>query len=184
MSIAHFAPLLLAAITLGSLGACAAAPATAPAAPPVATTAAAPVGYQLQAIRAVGKHKGDYLPAHNVRLELDGRTVGTFESATGAEAALAHFEHGPEVVEYKDGNDAITHKHVGKPKYGDIVLRRVSSYDPLMLDLKGDGAARKSGSVIYLDRAGAEVLRFAFVGHVTIVERSDLEVSIAVEAIK
>ena len=108
------------------------------------------------AIRAVGKHKGDYLPAHNFKIEIDGVISGGFKEVTGLESEI-------EVIEFKDGDDAITHKRV---KYGNIVLKRgVMTEDELREWYKKELAGttdRKSGSVIYLDRAGQEVLRYNF----------------------
>lgn len=112
------------------------------------------------AIRAVGKHKGDYLPAHNFKLEIDGVIQGGFKSVGGLESET-------EVVEFRDGDDPITHKRAGKVKYGNIVLKRgvTDGGDELREWYKKVLAGttdRKSGSIIYLDRAGQEVLRYNF----------------------
>lgn len=116
---------------------------------PVATTA----------IRAVGKHKGDYLPAHNWKIEIDGVIVGGFKEVSGLESEV-------EVIEFKDGDDSLTHKRPGKAKYKNIVLKQgFIADDHLDAWFKAEGEApteRKSGSVIYLDREGQEVLRYTF----------------------
>ncbi len=113
----------------------------------------------LAAIRAVGKHKGDYLPAHNFKLEIDGVISGGFKEVTGLESEI-------EVIEFKDGDDPITHKRAGKAKYKNITLKRgLLNDDRIYVETLGAPsapAARKSGSVILLDRAGQEVLRYPF----------------------
>lgn len=87
----------------------------------------------------------DVLPAHQFKLEIDGVIVGGFKEA------------------YKDGDDPITHKRPGKAKYKNIVLKRGFVADPALLDwykaVLAGKTERKSGSIIYLDREGNEVLR-------------------------
>jgi phage tail-like protein len=101
--------------------------------------------FHTAAIRSFSKAYGDYLPAHNFKLEIDGVLVGGFEQA------------------YKDGDDMLTHKRPGKPKYQNIVLKRGFVADPALLEWTKaalDGKVeRKSGSIIYLDREGNDVLR-------------------------
>lgn len=121
------------------------------------------------AIRNVGKHKGDYLPAHAWKLEVDGVLVGGFKdfaldrdgkTAQGFEA-IAELESA-----YRNGDDPHAHKRPGKAKYKNIVLKRgFLAGDGLDQWLKGAGekpTERKSGSIIYLDREGNEVLRYDF----------------------
>lgn len=87
----------------------------------------------------------EVLPAHPFKLEIDGVLIGGFKEA------------------YKDGDDPITHKRPGKPKYKNIVLKRGFVADPSLLDwyktVLAGKTERKSGSIIYLDREGSEVLR-------------------------
>lgn len=65
----------------------------------------------------------------------------------------------------------VARKHVGRPSYGSFTLKRGMVSDSSLLDwyVRGGGdcddtgsCQRKSGSVIYLDRAGQEVLRLNF----------------------
>lgn len=144
---------------LAALGCSTAASSQAPAAEPAAVSAAA--------IRAVGKHKGDYLPAHNWKIEIDGVLVGGFKDMSlnidGTEAA--GFEAIVEVEsDYRNGDDPITHKRPGKAKYKNITLKRGFVADDSLLAwlALGEKAERKSGSIIYLDREGNEVLRYDF----------------------
>lgn len=153
-------------LLLAALGCSTTASSQAPAARPEAVSAAA--------IRAVGKHKGDYLPAHNWKIEIDGVLVGGFKDMAldidGKPAAgfkeIVGLESEIEVVEFKDGDDAITHKRAGKAKYKNITLKRGFVADDSLLAWfeGGEKAERKSGSIVYLDRAGQEVLRYAFSG--------------------
>jgi phage tail-like protein len=153
-------------VLLAALGCSTAASSQAPAAEPAAVSAAA--------IRAVGKHKGDYLPAHNWKIEIDGVLVGGFKDMSlnidGREASgfkeIVGLESEIEVVEFKDGDDPITHKRAGKAKYKNITLKRGFVADDSLLAWfeGGDKAERKSGSIIYLDREGQEVLRYDFSG--------------------
>src|SRR5438552_2038985 len=57
-----------------------------------------------------------FLPS-NFKIEIDGILVSGFTDVSGTEAQT-------DVVEYKDGEDGITHKRPGQPKYGNITLTR------------------------------------------------------------
>jgi phage tail-like protein len=106
---------------------------------------------------AAGK-KSDNGGPYSFNVEIDGVIQGGFKEISGLESEI-------EVVEYKDGSDPITHKRAGQAKYKNITLTRDVTNDALtawyekVLAGKTD---RKSGSVIYLDRAGQEVLRYKF----------------------
>lgn len=101
---------------------------------------------------------------HDAMLVIDDTVKGGFKEITGLESEI-------EVIEYKDGDDSITHKRAGKAKYKNIVLKRgwsgagCESFDSFLHSaLAGESTARKSGSVIYLDREGNEVERASFGG--------------------
>jgi phage tail-like protein len=125
------------------------------------------------AIRNVGKHKGDFLPAHNWKIEIDGVLTGGFKEmslnlngkAASGFKEIVGLESEIEFVEFKDG-DPSTHKRAGKAKYKNIVLENGFIANDGMPDWFGKVPAgttdRKSGSIIYLDRAGQEVLRYNF----------------------
>jgi phage tail-like protein len=153
-------------LLLAAIGCSTAASSQAPTAQPQAVSAAA--------IRAVGKHKGDYLPAHNWKIEIDGVISGGFKEmsleidgkpATGFKEIVG-LESEIEVVEFKDGDDPITHKRAGKAKYKNIVLKQgffaAEGLQAWLDQGAKDPAKRKSGSIIYLDREGQEVLRYTF----------------------
>ncbi len=99
-----------------------------------------------------------FLPS-NFRVEFDGVVVEGFKEVSGIESEV-------EVIEYQDANQRNTdaHKRPGKVKYSNIVLKRGFVNDPSLYEwykkvLAGQ-TDRKSGSIIYLDREGKEVLRY------------------------
>jgi phage tail-like protein len=96
---------------------------------------------------------------YSFKVEIDGVISGGFKEISGLESEV-------EVIEYKDGSDPITHKRAGKTKYSNIVLKRGFVNDASLLEwykkVLAGTTDRKSGSVIYLDRAGQEVLRYNF----------------------
>ena len=110
-------------------------------------------------IRKPSTHKGDYLPAHNFKIEIDGVIQGGFKEIQGLESEV-------EVIEYKDGDDMVTHKRAGKAKFKNITLKRGQVSDPALLEwykkVLAGKTDRKSGSIIYLDREGNEVMRYNF----------------------
>jgi phage tail-like protein len=90
-----------------------------------------------------------------VDLYLDGDHVARFQEASGGSEV--------EVVPLAGGDDPVVRKRPGKVKYQNITLRRGMVVDPsfhlwYQQALEGD-ARRKSGSIVYLDREGKEVLR-------------------------
>lgn len=108
-------------------------------------------------IRSIGKHKGDYLPAHNFKLEIDGVISGGFKEITGIGQEV-------EVITFKDGDDPTEHKRAGKAKVSNIIIRKGQVNDHTLLDWFKEVVAgktnRKSVSILYLDREGKEVYRY------------------------
>ncbi len=110
-------------------------------------------------IRARTKHNGDYLPAHNFKLEIDGVIVGGFKEISGLETEV-------EVIEYKDGDDQTMRKRAGKVKFKNIIMKRgqvsddsITKWFKAVIEGKTE---RKSGSIIVLDREGKEIMRHNF----------------------
>lgn len=102
------------------------------------------------------QHNGDYLPAHNFKLELDGVISGGFKEISGLESEV-------EIVEYRDGSDPVTHKRPGKVKYSNIVLKRGLSADKSLAQWYQQGAVkRKSVSIIFLNDKDEEAARYNF----------------------
>jgi phage tail-like protein len=98
---------------------------------------------------------------YNFLVELDGITRAAFTEATGLETTT-------EPVEYREGGENGTvRKLPGLTRYGNIVLRWGMTVDRELYDwhrqtVLGD-VQRKNGSIIVLDRRGAEVARWNFV---------------------
>lgn len=114
------------------------------------------------------QHNGDYLPAHNLRLVIDGKEVGRFKhhDIQGLDAPTLMY------VDTDSDGDGIERKLPGRTNYQAITLKRGFVNDASLLDwykrIGGGGdcddtrCARKSGSIIYLDREGQEVRRINF----------------------
>lgn len=96
---------------------------------------------------------------YTIQLQIGKDVVAQFREISGLESAV-------EVVEYQDGSDPVTHKRAGKAKYKNIVLKRGLVNDPTLSEwfktILAGKTDRKSGSIIYLDREGNEVLRYNF----------------------
>lgn len=91
-----------------------------------------------------------------VELQIDGEAAGVFAQASGGMEI--------EVLSELHASDPVTRKRPGKVKYLDITLKRGHvGADSLLyawVDAALEGKVeRKSGSIIYLDREGNEVLR-------------------------
>jgi phage tail-like protein len=103
----------------------------------------------------------DPLGNYNFKVEIEGVVVGGFSEVSGMESAI-------ESIEYREGGENTTvRKLPGKTTYADIVLRRgTTGGDNTLYEWHKqvvDGQIeRKSGSIIVLDRAGEEVLRYNF----------------------
>ena len=110
--------------------------------------------------RSTNPAQGDFLPAHNFKVEIDGVIQGGFKEITGLES-------GVEVIEPSDDDPSVTQKRPGRAKFNNIVMKRgYSEGNTFFLDwfkkvLNGT-TERKSGSIVYLDREGNEVLRYNF----------------------
>jgi len=92
-------------------------------------------------------------------VEIEGVTSGAFKAVDGLDSET-------EIIEYQDGDDLTLRKRPGRTKYANIVLKRgyVNTKDfwewrKLVVQGKVE---RKSGSVILLDDAGGEVMRYNF----------------------
>ncbi len=95
----------------------------------------------------------------NFRVEIDGISVGDFYECSGLGSRV-------EVIEYRQGGSATVHKLPGLRKTSDIVLKRGITASRELQDwhtkvLNGH-PDRRNGSVILLDDAGQEVVRWNF----------------------
>jgi phage tail-like protein len=99
---------------------------------------------------------------YNFLVEIEGIIRAAFHEASGFDSTV-------DVIEHREGGDNITpHKIPGMVKYANISLKWGTSDDHDLYDwhrqwATGDpAAARKSGSVILLDRQGQEQIRWNF----------------------
>jgi phage tail-like protein len=104
----------------------------------------------------------DPYSANNFRVEIDGITASDFMEVSGLEAAVT-------VVDYREGTDKslAARKLPGEAVYSNIVLKRGMTADLSLWNWMKtglDGAVqRKNMSVLLLDAAGNEVLRWNIV---------------------
>jgi phage tail-like protein len=102
----------------------------------------------------------DPYSALNFRVEIDGITAAAFSECSGLVSEI-------DVIEYRSGGEGCAvHKLPGRCKFSDIVLKRGITTDRELWNwyktvLDGN-VQRKSGSIILLDDAGQEVLRWNF----------------------
>jgi phage tail-like protein len=109
---------------------------------------------------ATGKRVDPYLNC-NFLVEIDGITQAWFRECSGLDSST-------DPVEYREGGEnSAVRKLPGRTKYSDIVLKRgITDSDELWKWRKSvvDGKAeRKNGSIVLLDDAGEEKLRWNFV---------------------
>jgi phage tail-like protein len=103
----------------------------------------------------------DPFSSNNFRVEIDGIAPSDFMEVSGIEAAVTE-------VDYRSGTDKslAARKLPGEVVYSNIVLRRGVTADAslwLWMKLALDGTVeRKNMSVILLDEAGNEVVRWNF----------------------
>ncbi len=95
----------------------------------------------------------------NFRVEIDGISIAGFSECSGLGSRV-------DVIEYREGGSAALRKLPGLRKFNDIVLKRGITGSRELQDwhsniLKGQ-ADRRNGSVILLDDAGQEVVRWNF----------------------
>ena len=97
---------------------------------------------------------------YNFHVEIDGISRAAFREASG-------FDSSVDVVEYREGGDPrTTRKLPGMAKYANIVLKRGVTDDARLwqwhLDVVNGNFERKNGSVVLLDNAGQEKVRWNF----------------------
>ncbi|MEP6801215.1 MAG: phage tail protein [Acidobacteriota bacterium] len=95
----------------------------------------------------------------NFRVEIDGISIAGFSECSGLGSRV-------DVIEYREGGSAALRKLPGLRKFNDIVLKRGVTSARELQDwhsniLKGQ-PDRRNGSVILLDDAGQEVVRWNF----------------------
>jgi phage tail-like protein len=99
---------------------------------------------------------------YNFKLEIDGIQKGGFRECSGVDATS-------DPVEYREGDEKVytTRKLPGLVKYSNIVLKWGITDDQSLWDWRKktiDGKTeRKNGSVVLMNEAGEEKLRWNFV---------------------
>ena len=98
----------------------------------------------------------------NFLVEIDGITRAAFHEASGFDSSI-------DVIEHREGGENTTMRKLpAQTKYSNITLKWGTAPDRDLYDwhrqwVTGDPAAqRKNGSVVLLDRAGQEKLRWNF----------------------
>ena len=101
----------------------------------------------------------DHIGNFNFKVEIEGIAVGAFKNVEGLDSET-------EVIEFQDGEDIVLRKRPGRTKYSNITLKRgFVNTDTLWMWRKAviDGTVeRKPGSVILLDDAAGEIMRYNF----------------------
>jgi phage tail-like protein len=96
----------------------------------------------------------------NFLVEIDGITRAAFHEVSGFDSTI-------DVIEHREGGENTTPRKLpGMTKHSNIVLKWGLATDRDLYDwhrqvVKGD-VARKNGSIVLLDRAGQEVVRWNF----------------------
>jgi phage tail-like protein len=109
---------------------------------------------------ATGDRKDPYR-SYNFKVEIDGITRAGFRECSGLDSTQ-------DPVVYREGTDPLTERKLpGVVKYSNISLKWGTTDDHELWDWRKqamDGkVARKNGSIILLDDAGAEKARWNFV---------------------
>ena len=103
----------------------------------------------------------DPFRAFNFLVEIDGITRAAFRECSGLDSTQ-------DPIEYREGGEALTTRKLpGLVKYSNISLKRGITDDAELWEWRKTAmegkVQRKNGSIILLDEAGAEKLRWNFV---------------------
>lgn len=101
----------------------------------------------------------DHIGNYNFKVEIEGVTVGAFSRVDGLESET-------DVITFFDGDSALMRKRPGRTHYSNITLFRGFTNNSELWDWRRsvtDGRVeRKSGSIILLDEASQEIMRYNF----------------------
>jgi phage tail-like protein len=102
----------------------------------------------------------DPIPNLNFLVEIDGITRAAFQTVSGFDSTI-------DVIEHREGGDNLTPRKLpGQTKHANIVLKWGLTADDELYRWHRDAVRgnlqRKNGSIILLDRAGREVVRWNF----------------------
>ena len=102
----------------------------------------------------------DPIPNFNFHVEIDGITRAAFQEVSGFDSTI-------DVIEHREGGDNLTPRKLpGQTKHANIVLKWGLSTDDELYrwhrDVVRGIIQRRNGSIVVLDRAGQEVVRWNF----------------------
>jgi len=101
----------------------------------------------------------DHIASYNFRVEIEGITTASFLEVEGLESITG-------VMRTKNGDDLTRRNQPGQTTYANLILRRGFTDGADLLTWRSRVIAgdiqRKSGSIIILDEAGREIMRFNF----------------------
>jgi phage tail-like protein len=102
----------------------------------------------------------DPIPNLNFLVEIDGITRAAFQTVSGFDSTI-------DVIEHREGGDNLTPRKLpGQTKHANIVLKWGLTADDELYrwhcDAVRGNLQRKNGSIVLLDRAGREVVRWNF----------------------
>jgi phage tail-like protein len=97
----------------------------------------------------------DPYPNFNFLVELDGITRAAFHECSGFDSTV-------EVIEYNEGGTLYSSKLPGRVKFANIMLKRGMTADLELynwhLSVVQGQTVRKNGSILLMDRTGANIL--------------------------
>jgi phage tail-like protein len=98
---------------------------------------------------------------YNFHVEIDGISRGAFQEVSGLDSTV-------DVVDHREGGwNTTLHKFPGQTKHANIVLKHGMATDRQLVEwhraIVQGTIDRRNGSIILLDRQGAEVARWNFV---------------------
>jgi phage tail-like protein len=102
----------------------------------------------------------DPIPNLNFLVEIDGITRAAFQTVSGFDSTI-------DVIEHREGGDNLTPRKLpGQTKHANIVLKWGLTTDDELYRWHRDAVRgtlqRRNGSIVLLDRAGHEVVRWNF----------------------
>jgi len=117
------------------------------------------ITYNRDKLKGSTKTQCDFNVAHNFSLEIDSVITGGIHKIEGIEV-----EH--DVIEYRDGNDPVTHFRPGMKKPGRMKIHKdwssTSEFFNWYMTVMNGKTERKSISVVIHDDAGGEAMRLNF----------------------
>jgi phage tail-like protein len=109
--------------------------------------------------RVPAESRADPFTGHRFNVEIDGVTAAAFSEVSGLDSTT-------DVIEYRTGGDPVIRKLPGLHRFGNITLKRGLTKDRSLWEWRVSvvegRVQRRNGSIILLNAAGEDVLRFNF----------------------